>query len=149
MVEVMIAVLILGLVATASLKLVSLSERGLSQVRMKEALLDEANRYMIELTVNPTNTFGTSGDVSWKVDEREANIFFEALNLQGLKLESLNLFGENTDAVSEDIQKLMDREEKWRELEVTRGGESMTLFLPYSEEADSSSGDIFGPAAQQ
>lgn len=149
MVEVMIAVLILGLVATASLKLVSLSERGLSQVRMREALLDEANRYMIELTVNPANTSGTSGDVSWRVDDMAEKLFFEALDLQGLDLEGLKLFGEDLDAVSKDIQKLKDKEQKWRELEVTKGDGSITLFLPYSEEVASSSGDIFRPAAQQ
>ncbi|MDR3332235.1 MAG: hypothetical protein LBT08_06365 [Synergistaceae bacterium] len=147
MIEVMIAVLVLGLVAVASLKLVSLSERGLSQVRMKEALLDEANRYMIELAIDPTNTYGKSGDVSWSVEERSENLLLDGLNLQGLDLEGLKLFGENS--ISADIQKLKEREQKWRELEVTKNGQSITLFLPYSELADSSSGDLLRSGDRQ
>jgi prepilin-type N-terminal cleavage/methylation domain-containing protein len=136
LVEVLIAVLILGLVVTASLKLISLSERGLSQVRTKEALLDDANRYMIELALDPTDSFGTSGDISWKVEEKSVNSVLDG----ALVLEGLKLFSENS--ISVDIEKLKDREYRWRELEITKKEESITLYLPYSELADASSGDM-------
>jgi hypothetical protein len=137
MVEVLIAVLVLGLVVTASLKLVMLSERGLSQVRVKEALLDDANRYLIELTIDPTNTFGMSGDVSWNVEDMKVNPFIDGtLDLQGL-----NLFSEENN-ISIDMDKLKEREYRWRELEITKKGESIKLFLPYSDVAEGSSGDI-------
>jgi prepilin-type N-terminal cleavage/methylation domain-containing protein len=137
LVEVLIAVLVMGLVATASLKLVILSERGLAQVRVKEDLLDEANRYMIELAIDPTNTFGISGDVSWRVEEKSVNEFLDG----SLILEGLKLFSEQ--AASIDIEKLKAREYRWRELEITKKNESIRLFLPYSELADASSGDLF------
>jgi prepilin-type N-terminal cleavage/methylation domain-containing protein len=134
--EVLIAVLVLGLVATASLKLVTLSERGLSQVRVKEDLLDEANRYMIELAVDPTNTFGISGDVSWKVEEKSANDILDG----ALVLEGLKLFSEQS--ISVDIEKLKATEYRWREMEITKKGDSITLFLPFSELVSASSGDL-------
>ncbi|MDR0615473.1 MAG: type II secretion system GspH family protein [Synergistaceae bacterium] len=137
LVEILVAVLVMGLVVTASLKLVMLSERGLAQVRVKEDLLEEADRYMIELSVDPTNTFGISGDVSWNVEEKSVNAFMDgALILEGLKL-----FSEQ--AASIDVEKLKAREYRWRELEVTKKNESIKLFLPYSELADASSGDLF------
>jgi prepilin-type N-terminal cleavage/methylation domain-containing protein len=136
LVEALIAVLVLGLVATASLKLVMLSERGLGQVRVKEDLLNEANRYMIELAIDPTNTFGISGDVSWEVEEKSVNEFLD----NALVLEGLKLFSEFS--VSVDIEKLKTREYRWRELELTKGDDSIKLFLPYSELADASSGDL-------
>jgi prepilin-type N-terminal cleavage/methylation domain-containing protein len=136
LVEVLVAVLVMGLVVTASLKLVILSERGLAQVRVKEDLLDEANRYMIELAIDPTNTFGISGDVSWRVEEKSVNEFLDS----SLILEGLKLFSEQ--AASVDIEKLKAREYRWRELEITKKNESIKLFLPYSELADASSGDL-------
>lgn len=137
LVEVLIAVLVLGLVVTASLKLAALSERGLRQVRIKEDLLDEANRYMIELAIDPANTFGISGDVEWNVEEKSVNEFLDgALILEGLKL-----FSEQS--VSVDVEKLKAREYRWRELEITKKNESIKLFLPYSELVDASSGDLF------
>jgi hypothetical protein len=113
-----------------------LSERGLGQVRVKEDLLNEANRYMIELAIDPTNTFGKSGDVSWEVEEKSVNEFLDS----ALVLEGLKLFSEQS--VSVDIEKLKAREYRWRELEVTKGNESIKLFLPYSELAGASSGDL-------
>ncbi|MDR1515725.1 MAG: prepilin-type N-terminal cleavage/methylation domain-containing protein [Synergistaceae bacterium] len=136
LVEVLIAVLVMGLVVTASLKLVALSERGLREVRIKEDLLDEANRYMIELAIDPTNTFGISGDVSWRVEEKSVNEFLDS----ALILEGLKLFSEQS--VSVDVEKLKAREYRWRELEITKKNESIKLFLPYSELADASSGDL-------
>ncbi|MDR1019307.1 MAG: type II secretion system GspH family protein [Synergistaceae bacterium] len=133
LVEALIAVLVLGLVVTASLKLVMLSERGLAQVRVKEDLLSEANRYMIALAIDPTDTFGTSGDVSWEVEEKNVNEFLDS----ALVLEGLKLFSEQS--VSVDIEKLRAREYRWRELALTKGNESIRLFLPFSELAASSS----------
>ncbi|MDR0648112.1 MAG: prepilin-type N-terminal cleavage/methylation domain-containing protein [Synergistaceae bacterium] len=135
LVEALIAVLVLGLVVTASLKLVMLSERGLAQVRVKEDLLDEANRYMVELAVDPTNDFGVSGDVSWEVEERSMNELLDS----ALVLEGLKLFSEQS--VSVDIEKLVEREYRWREMELKKGDESIRLFLPFSELA-AASGDL-------
>jgi prepilin-type N-terminal cleavage/methylation domain-containing protein len=134
--ETLISVLILGMVAVASLKLITISERGLSQVRIKEALLKEANRYMIELTIDPTNSFGISDDVEWNVEEKEANLWFDAADA----LKGLNLFSE--EEISADLGRFSEQEQRWRELEVKKNGQSIKLFLPFSELAYASSQDI-------
>jgi hypothetical protein len=54
-------------------------------------------------------------------------------------LEGLKLFSEQS--VSVDIEKLKAREYRWRELALTKGNESIRLFLPFSELA-ASSGDL-------
>jgi hypothetical protein len=129
MIEVLVSVAILGLVVTASLKLAALSERGLSMVREREVLIDETNKMQIALLLDPLNTFGTSGDIEWKVEDREQSLWFEELaQMRGLNLGN---------GVSLDAGMFKGKEQKWREMEITKNGKSLTIFLPYSEEAAS------------
>lgn len=137
MIEVMLAVLVLGLVVTASLKLVGLSQRGLSQVRETEILLDEVAKMQIELIIDPTNTFGISGDIEWNVMEQEDSIWLD----DKIDIESLG-FGENE--IKEQIDKLREQKLRWRELEVKRNDKSIIVFLPYSEEAALAASDDVG-----
>ena len=127
MVEALVAVVVLGLVVTASLKLVALSQRGLSQVRVTEEMIDEAAKMQIVLTVDPLKSFGTSEDVSWNVEEKKEPLFEDEIDVSALGIDS--------DLVSEDIEKMKGREQRWRELEVMKNDRSIVLFLPYSEEA--------------
>lgn len=121
MIEVLVAVLIMGLVVTASLKLIALSERGLYTVRQKEALIDEAGKLQIALMADPTQTFGASGDLSWKIEGKNSPLWMdETINIDELGFESER---------SDDKFKTMEL--RWRELEVIRGGRALTLFLPY------------------
>jgi prepilin-type N-terminal cleavage/methylation domain len=124
--EVLLSIAILGLVVVASLKLVALSERGLSQVREREALLDEAAKLQVALELDPLNTFGTSEDVSWKVEERTAPLWFD----ENITLANLGLDDETSRKYTEMLkqQKL-----RWRELEITKNEKTIVLFAPYSE----------------
>ena len=127
MVEALVAVMVLGLVVTASLKLVALSQRGLSQVRVTEDMIDEAAKMQIVLTVDPLKSFGTSEDISWNVEDKKEPLFEDEIDVSALGIDS--------DLVSEDIEKMKGREQRWRELEVMKNDRSIVLFLPYSEEA--------------
>ena len=122
MVEVLMAVLVLGLVVTASLKLTALSNRGLREVREMEELLREGAILQIRTAENPLDLFGANGDISWVVREKSSPMF----DMDEIDIESLSFLN-----VPEDV--LADSSgisNSWRELEVTRNGKSITLFLP-------------------
>ena len=125
--EALISVLVLGLVVTASLKLVALSERGLSTVREKEGLIDEATKMQIALTIDPFNSFGISDDLEWNVTEREESLWIDdKIDINALKI--------GGDELTAEIEKFREQKLRWRELEVTYQKKSMIVFLPYSEE---------------
>jgi hypothetical protein len=132
MIEALIAVLVLGLVVTASLKLVALSTAGLAQVRERESLLAEAESLRIAAAHDPLKMFGTSGDVEWRVEKKTSPTFSD----EGIDIASL-AFDEVTALVVEELKK---SNKEWRELEATRGGHTVTLFLP-NLETSAASGD--------
>lgn len=121
MIEVLVAVLIMGLVVTASLKLIALSEHGLYTVRQKEKLIDEAGKLQVILMGDPSQTSGTSNDVSWKIEEKKSPLFADGT----IDIDKLSFESERSD------DKFKTMELRWRELEVTRNGMALTLFLPY------------------
>lgn len=121
MIEVLVAVMIMGLVATASLKLIALSEHALYTVRQKEMLIDEATRLQHTLLNDPSRTSGTSGDVSWKIEEKKSPLWTnEMIDIDKLSFES--------DRSNDQFEQM---ELRWRELEITRKNKTLTLFLPY------------------
>jgi hypothetical protein len=132
MAETLVAVLVLGLVVTASLRLTALSGRGLRETRDRERLLREAAIIQIRASINPLDLFGSSGDVSWVVRERSSPMF----DTEGIDIASLGFSGASGDAFAEFLGKTR----VWREAEVTRNGKSVTLFLPKPDD-ELSSGD--------
>lgn len=133
--EALISVLVLGLVVTASLKLVALSERGLSAVRERERLIDEAAKMQIALTIDPLDSFGISNDLEWNVTEREESLWID----DKIDINTLRIGG---DALTAEMEKFQEQKFRWRELEVIYKKKSMIVFLPYSEEvARAASGD--------
>ena len=122
MVEVLLAVLVMGLVVTASLKLTALSNRGLREVREMETLLREGTILQIMTAENPLELFGTNGDISWTVNEKSSPMF----DMDEIDIESLSFLNIPANALS-DAQGISNT---WRELEVTRNEKSITLFLP-------------------
>ena len=116
------AVLILGLVVTASLKLTALSNRGLREVREMETLLREGAILQITTAENPLDLFGTRGDMSWIVREKSSPMF----DMEEIDIASLSFINMTEDAPA-DSNGISN---SWRELEVTRNGKSITLFLP-------------------
>ena len=120
MIETLVAVLILGLVVTASLKLVALSQRGLAQVREREALLRDASALQIRAALDPLDIFGASGDVRWNVSERTSPLFSDG----DIDIKSLG-FGEDAGDSSEKYAT-----KRWREIEVGKNEKSVVFFLP-------------------
>jgi Tfp pilus assembly protein PilV len=129
MIETLVAVLVLGLVVTASLKLVALSNRGLAEAREREFLLREAGKLQISVAVNPAGSFGASGDIIWSVSEKSSPMFADAdIDIAAM------VFSDEPNRVSGYVEK------NWKEIEVTRNGKSVTMFLPRPSE-NVSSGD--------
>lgn len=121
MIEVLVAVLIMGLVATASLKLIALSEHALYTVRQKEILIDEASRLRNTLMSDPGLASGASGDVSWKIEEKKSSLWADGT----IDIDSL---GFESDRSDDQFEKM---ELRWKELEITRKNTVLTLFLPH------------------
>jgi type II secretory pathway pseudopilin PulG len=130
MLETLLAVLVLGLVVTASLKLAALSNRGLREAREMEALMRDAAVIQISAASDPLNIFGTSGDVSWTVSEKYTPMF----DMEEIDIAALSFARDPSGA-----DQSRGRTNTWRELEVTRGGKSLTLLLP--KPSGTSSGD--------
>jgi hypothetical protein len=129
MIETLVAVLVLGLVVTASLKLVALSNRGLAEAREREILLREAGILQIRATTDQIGSFGASGDVSWSVGEKSSPMFADSdIDIAAM------VFANETNPKPGHVEK------SWREIEVTRNGKSVTMFLPRPGE-NVSSGD--------
>ena len=126
------AVLIMGFVVTASLKLTALSNRGLREVREMEALLREGAILQIKTAEDPLNLFGTNGDISWVVREKSSPLF----DMKETDIASLS-FLYNSEEATTDSGGIMRR---WRELEVTRNGKTVRLFLPKPYSAAASDG---------
>ncbi|MDR1650762.1 MAG: hypothetical protein LBR87_03150 [Synergistaceae bacterium] len=132
--ETLAAVLILSLVAAASLKLTALSQRGLSQARERDELVKDALILQIRASVNPLEKFGASGDVSWTVREASSPLWKDG----GIDIGSLGFSGE----VAMELEPYKNRTKKWREIEVKRNDKTIVLFLPEHAEAVSSDGSL-------
>lgn len=130
MIETMVSVLILGLVVTASLKLVALSQRGLWEARAREEILREASILQIKTAQNPLDIFGTLGDVDWKVTEESSPLWKDG----GIDIASLGFSNE----ANAELESFKARAKKWREITVTKNGKTIKLFLPPKSELVSS-----------
>lgn len=74
LVEVLVAVAILGLVGAGALRLVLMGQRGLREVRVQERLLDESRALQLEAMAGKLPDSGSSGDVEWEVRPQEVPI---------------------------------------------------------------------------
>lgn len=124
MLEVLVSVAVLGLVVTASLKLAALSQKGLANVRAKEELLNESAKMQVQLAIDPTNTFGISGDIEWNVTEHEEDVL----------IDDIDIGFEDEDMLAQK-ERLQEQKLRWRELEVQYKQKSIVVFLPYSKTA--------------
>jgi prepilin-type N-terminal cleavage/methylation domain-containing protein len=130
MIEALIAVLVLGLVVTASLKLTALSASGLSQAREMDALIKDAASIQIRAALDPLYIFGSSGDLQWRVTEKSSPLWSD----EGIDIAAMSF----SDSETLELEKFKERDKRWREVEVARGGKSITIFLPQREETISS-----------
>ncbi|MDL2297552.1 prepilin-type N-terminal cleavage/methylation domain-containing protein [Synergistaceae bacterium OttesenSCG-928-D05] len=136
LIEVMVAVVVLSLVATASLKLVIMAQNGLAEAREREKLLDESLRVQMDIRLGKIRSSGKSGDVEWKIEDKEKEFFGEDFG----RLQ----FGQSEDNTSNQVRFDIV---KWKEVEVTTDNErKIMLYLPHHLETmlaseDAASGD--------
>lgn len=128
LIEVMIAVVILATVGTASLKLVILSQDALAEVTERERLLESAREIEIGILTGELDERGTSGDIRWETEDREVEMFgedFGRLDLEGLNFDGAARSGD----VSETIRV------RWREITVRDAKDnSLTVYLESEED---------------
>ena len=128
LIEVMIAVVILATVGTASLKLVILSQDALAEVTERERLLESAREIEIGILTGELDERGTSGDFRWETEDREVEMFgedFGRLDLEGLNFDGAARSGD----VSETIRV------RWREITVRDSKDnSLTVYLESEED---------------
>jgi len=70
LIEVLMAVAVLGLVAAGALKLAALSERTLGEVAAQRRFLDQVRSVRIGVATGVLSERGESGDLSWEVRSR-------------------------------------------------------------------------------
>lgn len=121
LVEVMVAVVILALTATASLKLVMLGQEGLSGAKAEIALTEEAKAIRTGIMLGTVQTSGKRGDITWETSEGAKEMFdedFGRLDLSGPK---------RTDMIV--IKQTM----KWKEIKVRNIKEerNIVIYMPY------------------
>lgn len=128
LIEVLVAVVILATVCTAALKLVILSQNTLAEVGERERLLDETREIEIGILTGELDERGTSGDIRWETEDREAEMFgedFGRLDLEGLNFDGAVRSGD----VSETIRV------RWREITVRDAKDnSLTVYLESEED---------------
>ena len=93
LVEVLVAVAILGLVAAGSLRLMIISTKALSEVEETRELLNEARKIQLDFMTDETKpTSGTEGNYRWDVKEGSWPVLGDQWEVQykELKVESGN-----------------------------------------------------------
>lgn len=68
--EVLVAVAVMGLAGAGALQLIVLSERGLAEARHQRLFVEEVSRLRLELLYGKAPDNGTSGDLSWETRTR-------------------------------------------------------------------------------
>lgn len=126
--ETLVAAAVLATVGAASLKLVILAQNTLAAVDEKERLLDAAREIETGILAETLDDRGTSGDVRWETEEKEAESFGE--DFGRLSFEELDFdAGARIPAASETIRV------KWRETAVRGEKGGVTVYLESEEEA--------------
>lgn len=105
LIEVMVAVAVLSLVATASLKLVILSQNSLRAAKESREFVAAAEKLRTEILTGELSENGSEKNISWKTVTGQKEFF----NADFGKL--------NFDKKLEDVA--FDNVFKWRELEIT------------------------------
>ena len=116
--EVMLAVAILALTASASLKLAVLAQNGLRAAKEKEDFLAAAQKIRAEILTGKADENGSAGNLRWNTSEKEKEFFGENFG----KLD----FSRKNDEPKPETNI------KWRELEIENkaADKKMTIVLP-------------------
>lgn len=120
-VEVMVAVVILALTATAAIKLVILGQMGLGEAKAEAELTEEAKAIRTGIMLGTIQTSGSNGDIIWETSDGSRKMFKESFG----KLD----FSDNIQTKASDIKENM----RWRELKVinAKKDRNIVIYLPY------------------
>lgn len=120
-VEVMVAVVILALTATAAIKLVILGQIGLGEAKAEAELTEEAKAIRTGIMLGTIQTSGSNGDIIWETSDGSRKMFKESFG----KLD----FSDNIQTKASDIKENM----RWRELKVinAKKDRNIVIYLPY------------------
>ena len=120
-VEVMVAVVILALTATASIKLVILAQIGLGEAKIEAELTEEAKAIRTGIMLGTMQTSGSNGDIMWETNPGTRKMFQES-------------FGKVNFSDSVQTKTLDTKEDmRWRELKVinTKRDRNIVIYLPH------------------
>lgn len=120
-VEVMVAVAILALTATAAIKLVILGQIGLGEAKIEAELTEEAKAIRTGIMLGTMQTSGTNGDIMWETNPGTRKMFQES-------------FGKVNFSDSVQTKTLDTKEDmRWRELKVinTKRDRNIVIYLPH------------------
>jgi len=79
--EVLVAVAVMGLAGAGALRLILLSERALAEARQQGAFLEDASRLRLDLLYGKAPVNGTSGDLSWETRNQVRPVLEDRWNL--------------------------------------------------------------------
>lgn len=120
-VEVMVAVAILALTATAAIKLVILGQIGLGEAKIEAELTEEAKAIRTGIMLGTMQTSGTNGDIMWETNPGTRKMFQESFG----KVDFSDSVQTKTFDTKEDM--------RWRELKVinTKRDRNIVIYLPH------------------
>ncbi|NLX84453.1 MAG: prepilin-type N-terminal cleavage/methylation domain-containing protein [Synergistaceae bacterium] len=120
-VEVMVAVAILALTATAAIKLVILGQIGLGEAKIEAELTEEAKAIRTGIMLGTMQTSGSNGDIMWETNPGTRKMFQESFG----KVDFSDSVQTKTFDTKEDM--------RWRELKVinTKRDRNIVIYLPH------------------
>ena len=121
LVEVMVAVVILSLTATAAIKLVMLGQEGLRGAKAEIALTEEAKAVRTGIMLGTVQTSGKRGDIIWETSDGTKEMFgenFGRLDFSGR--EQTNMIVINEDMRCKEIRVSNTKDER-----------HIVIYMPY------------------
>ncbi|MDY9920310.1 MAG: type II secretion system protein [Synergistota bacterium] len=121
LVEVMVAVVILSLTATAAIKLVMLGQEGLRGAKSEITLMQQAKAIRTGIMLETVQTSGTSGDIIWETSDGTKEMFGED-------------FGRLDLSAPEQAEMIVAEEDmRWKKINVsnTKEERNIVIYMPY------------------
>ena len=128
--EVMVAVAILSLTATAAIKLVMLGQEGLKAAKAETALTEEAKVVRTGIMLGAIPTSGISGDIMWEKSDGTKEMFGDNFGM-------LDFSGR------EQIDKIvMNEDMRWKKIRVssTKDDRYTVIYIPLTDTESNSGG---------
>ena len=121
LVEVMVAVVILSLTATAAIRLVMLGQEGLRGAKAEIALTEEAKTVRTGIMLGTVQTSGKRGDIIWETSDGTKEMFGEN-------------FGRLDFSGREQLEMTVIKEDmRWKKIKVsnTKEDRNIVIYMPY------------------